>query len=197
MYITYVNKDDNLNNRLYSIGVSLEMMGNRNDAMTYYKQARTDFKEDNDWEKHWLRKLNEKSAAPISPVDSVLIVAANNVSVGKYDEGIAQYQKLISDNAGNGNDDIMAQINIGLGAAYFKQKDFNKAIEQFKKNYNLKPVKENWLVPEAYFQTGRALLRLGRKSEAEQSFDKVMDFDYDYDFKNAMDSKIKNELTKF
>jgi len=189
-YISYVNKDDNLNNRLYSIGVSLEFMGNRNDALTYYKQ------EDNEWEKFYLRKLNLRNASPLSPLDSVLIIAANNVSVGKYDDAISQYQKLLSDNSGQLNDDVMAQINNGIGAAYFKKKDYNNAIEHFKMNYNLKPPQEVWLVPEAYFQTGRSFLRLGKKTEAQQYFDKAMDINYEYDFKNAMDSKIKNELTK-
>ena len=196
-YISYVNKDDNINNRLYSIGVSLELMGNRNDALSYYRQARTDFKEDNEWEKFYLRKLNERAAEAITPVDSALIIASNNVSVGKSEDAISQYQKLLSDNTGRLNDDISAQINNGMGAAYFKEKNYDKAIEQFRLNYNLKPVRENWLVPEAYFQTGRCLLRLGRKSEAQQYFDKALDIDYDYDFKNAMDSKVKNELTKF
>jgi tetratricopeptide (TPR) repeat protein len=64
-------------------------------------------------------------------------------------------------------------------------------------NLFLKPNEEKWLVPEANYQIGRCLLRLGRKSEAQEYFDKALDIDYDYDFKDAMDNKIKNELSKF
>lgn len=49
-FITYLTKDENMNNRLYSIGVSLEFAGDRNGAMEYYNKARTDFKDDNEWE---------------------------------------------------------------------------------------------------------------------------------------------------
>lgn len=50
-YISYLTKDENMNNRLYSIGVSLEFMGDRNAAMEFYRKARTDIKDENDWEK--------------------------------------------------------------------------------------------------------------------------------------------------
>lgn len=195
-FLSYLTKDDNLNNRLYSIGVSLELTGDRNRAMDYYKRARTDFKKDNEWEKFWLRKLKEREAAPLTQTDSLIIAADNNRAVGRLSEAMRDYNKLL-ENIGSYNDDIKAQINNGLGLLYFKQKDYNKAIEQFKLNYNLKPQNEKWLVPEAYFQTGRCYLRLGNKSEANKNFDKAESFDYDFDFKDALEFKIKNELTKF
>jgi tetratricopeptide (TPR) repeat protein len=195
-FLSYLTKDDNLNNRLYSIGVSLELTGDRNRAIDYYKRARTDFKKDNEWEKFWLRKVKEREAAPLTQTDSLIIAADNNRAVGRLSEAMRDYNKLL-ENIGSYNEDIKAQINNGLGLLYFKQKDYNKAIEQFKLNYNLKPQNEKWLVPEAYFQTGRCYLRLGNKSEAIKNFDKAESFDYDFDFKDALEFKIKNELTKF
>lgn len=62
-------------------------------------------------------------------------------------------------------------------------------------NLSLNPQNEKWLVPEAYFQIGRAYLKLGNRSEAQKNFDKALDIDYEYDFKEAMDGKIKNELS--
>jgi hypothetical protein len=38
---------------------------------------------------------------------------------------------------------------------------------------------------------------MGNKKEAENWFDKAMDIDYEYDFKDSMEGKIKNEITKF
>jgi len=195
-YISYLTKDENMNNRLYSIGVSLEFMGDRNAAMDYYRKARTDFKEENEWEKFWLRKLKEREASPITQTDSLLIVADNNRAVGKLTEAIKDYNTLISAQGVNYSDDIKTQINQGLGQVYYKQKDYNKAIEQFKLNTSLNPQNEKWLVPEAYFQIGRCYLKLGNRSEAQKYFDKALDMDYDYDFKDSMDGKIKNELTK-
>lgn len=194
-YMSYLTKDDNMNNRLYSIGVSLELLGNRNEALEYYRKARTDFKEDNQWEKYWLRKLKERESSPLSQTDSLLIVADNNRATGKLAESQKDYNTLVSTGQTSG-DDIKAQINQGLGSLYFKQKDYNKAIEQFKQNFNLNPANEKWLVPEAYYQVGRCYLRLGNKSEAQKYFDMALDVDYDYDFKDSMDGKIKNELSK-
>lgn len=194
-YMSYLTKDDNMNNRLYSIGVSLELLGNRNEALEYYRKARTDFKDDNQWEKFWLRKLKEREAAPLSKTDSLLIVADNNRATGKLTESLKDYNTLLAVGQSY-NDDINAQINQGLGSVYYKQKDYNKAIEQFKLNFNINPQNEKWLVPEAYFQVGRCYLKLGNKSEAQKFFDKALEFDYDYDFKDSMDGKIKNELSK-
>jgi tetratricopeptide (TPR) repeat protein len=195
-YMNYATKDDRINNRLHSIGASLELLGKRNEALDYYKQGRKDFTEDNEWEKFWLRKLNYRINNPITFVDSLLITADNLRATGKLQESLDDYMKIntldqiISE-------DSQAQVYQGMGQVYFKMKDYDKAIEQFKLNLNAKPVEEKWLVPEAYFQIGRCLLRLGRKAEAQQYFDKADDINYDYDFKNAMDGKIKNELSKF
>ena len=195
-YISYLSKDENMNNRLYSIGVSLELTGNRNAALEYYRKARTDIKDDNQWEKYWLRKLKEKEASPLSKTDSLLIVADNNRAVGKLTESLKDYNFIVSSGLLT-DDDVKCQVNHGFGQVYFKQKDYNKAIEQFKLNLSLNPPDEKWLVPEAYFQIGRCYLRLGNKKEADNYFDKALDIDYDYDFKESMDGKIKNELTKF
>ncbi len=196
-YLKYVNQDDMYNNRLYSIGVSLELMGNRDEAMNYYRQARSNFTDDNEWEKHWYNELNYRAQNPITFIDSMLIVADNNRAVGKLNEAMAEYNKLQSGYDQKFTDDIYVQIYEGMGQVYFKQKDYNKAIELFKQNLNLKPNHVKWLVPDSYFQIGRCLLRLGKKEEAKEFFDKALDIDYDYDFKDAMDGRIKNELSKF
>lgn len=195
-YLSYATKDDMYNNRLYNLGVSLELLGRKSEAMDYYRQARKDFTEDNEWERFWYRKLNYRIENPVNLIDSSLIVADNDRAAGKLTESIDIYNRLNSNLDQVFSDDIKAQINNGLGAVYFKQKDYNNALEQFKLNTNLNPLQEKWLVPEAYFQMGRCLLRLGNKQEAEVNFNKAQDIDYDYDFKGAMDGKIKHELSK-
>ncbi len=197
-YMAYATKDDNVNNRLYSIGISLELIGKRTEAMDYYKQARTDFREDNEWEKYWLRKLSERALKPVSTLDSLFIVADNNRSTGNLEESVANYDKIKSLSvSGSGNDDITAQLNYGMGQVYFKQKDYAKAVETFKMNLKLNPPEEKWLVPDSYFQMGRCLLRIGKKAAAEDCFDKALSIDYDYDFKDSMEGKIKNELSNY
>ena len=126
-YMAYATKDDNVNNRLYSIGVSLELMGRRDEAMDYYKQGKTDFKEDNEWEKYWLRKLNERMSRPITQVDSLLIVSDNNTATSNFDESLTNYERIkVLTSAGGSNDDITAQINHGCGEVYLKKKEYNK-----------------------------------------------------------------------
>ncbi len=196
-YMSYLTKDENKNGRLYAIGVSLELVGRRSEAIEYYKQLRSDFKEDNEWERYYFRKLNLLLNVPLNVIDSFLIAADNNRAVGRLEQALSDYQKLQSTFDQSFNDDYNAQINHGLGQVYFKKKEYNQALELFKRNFSLNPAEEKWLVPDAYFQAGRCMLRLGNKEKAEQYFDKIDDFDYDYDFKNAMDSRIKNELTKF
>lgn len=197
-YIALTNKDDNINNRLYSIGVSLELMGNRADAVNYYKLAKTEISVENEWEKFWLRKLNERVSKPVTQVDSLLIVADNNRSVGKFDDALANYESLKKiTSSGMVPDDITVQINSGIGQVFYKQKEYNKAIEKFKLNLNLAPSNEKWLVPDSFFQIGKCYLKLGKKNEAQDYFDKALAIDYEYDFKDAMDNKVKNELSKY
>jgi tetratricopeptide (TPR) repeat protein len=180
---------------LYSIGTSLELLGKRNEAVEYYKQMRSDFPEDNEWEKFNYRRLNIRLNRPMTYADSLLVTADNNRSIGKYDESIKDYQKLI-DVDQTPNEDIIVQVNHGLGQVFFRQKNYDKAIENFKKNLELHPLEEKWLVPEAYFQIGRCYLRQGKMAEANEYFEKANDIDYDYDFKDAMDGKIKHELER-
>src|ERR1051326_4827575 len=77
-YMNYLTKDDKYNNRLYNIGVSLEFLGRRNEALDYYKQVRGDFNDDNEWEKYHYRKLIYRRDHPMTPIDSLLIAADNN-----------------------------------------------------------------------------------------------------------------------
>jgi tetratricopeptide (TPR) repeat protein len=195
-YLAYVTKDDMYNNRLFNLGVSLELTGKRNEALEYYRQARKDFTEDNQWERFHFRRLNYRAQYQMTVVDSLLIVADNNRAVGKLNESLKDYQRLQSDFDQVFSDDIAAQLNHGVAQLYSKQKDYNKAIEQFKLNLNLNPNEEKWLVPEAYYQIGRCYLRLGNNSEATKYFDMALDVDYDYDFKDNMDIKIKNALSR-
>lgn len=195
-YMNYVTSDDMYNRRLYSIGVSLELMGNRNEALNYYRQARSNFTADNEWEKFWFRKLNYSAQNKITIIDSLLITADNNRAVGRIDDAMDDYNRLQGGFDQVFSDDIKVQINHGIAQVYFKQKDYNKAIEYFKMNLFLNPNEEKWLVPEANYQIGRCLLRLDRRSEAEEYFNKALDIEYDYDFKDAMDNKIKNELSR-
>lgn len=194
-FMQYISKDDRYNNRLYSIGTSLELLGKRNEAVEYYKQMRSDFPDDNEWEKYNYRKLNIRLNRPMTYVDSLLVTADNNRSIGKYDDAIEDYKKL-SELDQTPNEDITVQINHGLGQLFFRQKNYDKAIENFKKNLDLHPAEEKWLVPEAYFQIGRCYLRQGKMAEAKEYFEKANDIDYDYDFKDAMDGKIKHELER-
>jgi tetratricopeptide (TPR) repeat protein len=196
-YMQYVTGDDMYNRRLYSIGASLELMGDRNEAMNYYRQARSNFTEDNEWEKFWYRKLNFCAGNKMTVIDSLLIVADNNRAVGRLDEAMNNYNRLQGGFDQVYSDDTKALINHGIAQIFFKQKDYNKAIEQFKMNLFLNPSEEKWLVPEANYQIGRCLLRLGKKSEAQEYFDKALDIDYEFDFKGALDNKIKNELSKY
>ncbi len=195
-YMNYITKDDRYNNRLYSIGVSLELTGNRNEAMNYYKQAQMQSEKHSEWERYWFRRINILVNRPITAIDSLLIVAENNRAVGRADESLNDYKTLTEKTAQNPTPDITVQINYGIGLVYLKQKDYNKAIEQFQKNLTLSPAEEKWLVPDSYFQIGRCYLKLGNKALANEYFNKAMDIDYDYDFKDSMDGKVQNELTK-
>jgi tetratricopeptide (TPR) repeat protein len=195
-YMSYTTKDDFINNRLHSIGVSLELLGRRSEAMSYYNQARTDIREENQWEKFWLRKLRYRQSNPVSQIDSLLIIADNNRAVGKLEESISEYNKLYETFYQSSNDDIKVQINHGFAQVQFRKKDYNKAIEIFTRNLTLSPAEEKWLVPEAYFQIGRCYMRLGDKNKAVEFFDKAEAIDYEYDFKDALDNKIKNELSR-
>jgi len=141
--------------------------------------------------------LKQRENSPVTLIDSLLISVDNNRAVGNYEAALKDYTRLNSGFDQVFSNDIQAQINHGLGQLYFKQKNYEKAIEFFTLNMKMNPEEEKWLVPEAYFQAGRCMLRLGRKQEAMENFEKAEDIDYDYDFKKSLDIKIKNEVTKF
>jgi tetratricopeptide (TPR) repeat protein len=194
-YFTYLTNDDRKNNRIHALGVSLEFLGRRNEALNYYKKVKTELDDDNDWEKYWLRKVNERIASPLLPIDSMLIVADNFRAASNISDAAKTYDYMFQNLYATADQDLKLQINHGYASLLFKNKDYNKAIEYFKQNITLKPQREMWLVPEAYFQIGRSYLRLGNKNEAIKYFDLAEDIDYDFDFKGSLDTKIKNELS--
>jgi tetratricopeptide (TPR) repeat protein len=72
------------------------------------------------------------------------------------------------------------------------QEKYQEAVEVARNLVTLKPGREIWIIPRAFYRLGKALGKLGRKDEALTMLEKAEEFD-DYDFEKMVRQQIQEE----
>ena len=109
--------------------------------------------------------LYYQTAEDIMPlsVEAKLGYAYPAASLGKTDEVIALYQKIL------GGDPQNSTVNYKLGYMYYNKKDYQNAIKYFEKVVNLYPFSYDGLLMYAWTN-----YQLGKTREAQVLFNKVL-----------------------
>jgi tetratricopeptide (TPR) repeat protein len=198
-YMKYVNAEDRYNVYLFTLGISHEINGNRSLAVTKYNDVRNNFinERDGELDKFFYRYAQNKIKNPLRDIDRKLIDALNLRESNQLDEAVSLYTDLIASdlmNKYNSYDDrIKTYYNLGVTYAY--KKDDGKAFDCFSKCIKYNPESETWLVPHAYFELGKIYDRRGDKSNSEEMFEKIFDYD-DFDFESFLEMRLVNYRNK-
>ncbi len=198
-FFIYANKEDRYNVHMFTLGISFEMLGERQKAIDTYKKVREDFINERDGEvdKFFYRYSRERIKSPLRQYDKDLIYAMNIRESGKIQEAIAKYETMMNNkehlNSGNVDDKIRLFHNLAL--SYYYNDNIDKAIEFFNKCLELEPETETWLVPHSYYELAKIYYKQGKRKQAEEMFEKVADFD-DFDFESFLDMRIANFKNK-
>ena len=175
----------------YRLGVSYEILGNREKALAAYKKIKK-VSVDNQWNYQFYRRGLERLKRPLTEIDQLLIKADNAASLNLSEKAMQTYNEVL---AKKPDVDQQALALYGRVQTYFKQQQYGEAVDAAKLLIALHPPKETWLVPHGYFQMGIAYAKLGQTAEARRAFEAIGNYS-DYDFESRLEPRVKQEMKK-
>ena len=142
---------------------------------------------------YYYRKGQELVSNPLSDVDVLLIRAGNELSAKQYDTALQHFSQA-SLKAG-GDADRQVRALYGIQQVRYEQGKDDEVVRVSPQLLELRPQRERWIIPHAYYKLGQAYVRLGRASDARGAFEAIGRFD-DYDFQNSLAGRAEEELQK-
>jgi len=177
----------------YRIGICYEMMGGREKALPYYRAATVSAKRHGD-DAYSARKAEERLAAPLSMIDSVMLKAQNFLKTGHYVQARELFSLLTT--AATISVDQQMEAKYGLGEAYYEQASYLEALKFFDEvSQTNVSQKELWLRPWSEYYAAMCYLKLGNFQSAKARFKKVNKYS-DYDFENWLTFRTERELER-
>jgi tetratricopeptide (TPR) repeat protein len=139
------------------------------------------------------RRGEELAARPLTPAE-IALVKAGNVYNRKLLDSAAVYYGQARDMAGT-NPDIRLRALYGLQQVYYDSGRDTTAVRAGEEAVTIKPVRETWIIPHAYFKLAQSYERLGQIADARRALDRIDDFD-DYDYQKSLERGVKEERNK-
>lgn len=155
-----LNIDSNhMQNAYWSIGRTMEIMGNRKDGWNYYVKSEYDKKE---------------YQTPLTEDDIVLIRFENLFRAGKY-SSVTAMENEIKDR--KWNDDDKGRALYSLGRSYHELGQFLQAERVFSLITSLKPNENTWLPPYALYRLGLTYAANKKENSALEVFTKAREYE--------------------
>jgi tetratricopeptide (TPR) repeat protein len=190
LYLSTVKKKEFISNWVYSrYGLSQEIEGDRAGAVETYAKMR---KPSDDWsgDQYTYRLTQWRIDHPLTASEIAWIRGGNDA--GRKDYASAMKNFGDAERFAGGDQDERARAMDGILGVLLDQDKYEEAVGVAREIVSLKPVREIWIIPRAYYRLGKALGKLGRRDEALAMLEKAEDFD-DYDFEKRLKQQIEDE----
>lgn len=176
----------------YKLGLCSELLGNRQEALTYYKHALSNT--DNPDELYARRKAKEFSVRPLSKAEINLLLARNHFDAGKHDSALAILLPLLQQEVSLNNDE-RAELYYRLARVYDETGKHDDALGFYQKCYGTKVERERYLAPQSRLHLGRLYARKGEIAKAKDELEKASRY-ISFDFEKELRREVKLELAK-
>lgn len=174
----------------YRIAVAREIAGDRQGAIEACKWMKESNATGQPNDANLYRRGEELSARPLTPAEVALIKAGNVHNRKLYDSSLVYYRAAL-DLSGNDPDPRLRAL-YGMQQVYYDTERDSLALKMGQEAVTIKPVRETWVVPNAYFKLAQSYERLGRKDDARAALDRTTDFD-DYDNQKSLERRVEEE----
>jgi len=177
----------------HRIGVSYELTGRREQAIKHYRASiAAEHKHGDD--KYSSRKSEVFLKTPIALPDSILLTAKNLYKAGNYAKAKELYTSL--DELPDASSSYRAEAQLGIGELLTEQQLYAEALPYYTKVLMMNVGNEQWLLPWSHYQLGICHSKLGNTVVAKKEFERVLEFEEEYDFKNWLTFRTERELEK-
>jgi tetratricopeptide (TPR) repeat protein len=177
----------------YRIAVAREIAGDRAGAIVACKMMKEANATGQPNDANLYRRGEELAARPLSRAEVELIKAGNVTNRKLYDSAIVYYRNALE--LAGGNPDARIRVLYGLQQVYFDTERDPDAVKAGEEAVAIRPVRETWVVPHAYFKLAQSYERQGRPADALNALDRIGDYD-DYDFQKGLERKVEEERDK-
>ncbi len=177
----------------YRIAVAREIAGDRPGAIEACKMMKEASATGQPNDANLYRRGEELAARPLTEGEIALIKAANVTNRKLYDSSAIYYRTALEMSAGD--PDVRLRALYGLQQSYYDTGRDSEAVNAGEQAVAIKPVREVWVVPHAYFKLAQSYERLGRPTEAARALDRVGDYD-DYDYQKSLERRVDEERKK-
>ncbi len=176
----------------YHAGLATELMGDRVSALPFYRRAKNADAVHGD-DVYAARHAARLLEAPLSALDSMLVVARNFHRSGSYKKALDAYADVLQH--ASATDERRAEALYRTGECLFEQDRYDEAVGQFRSLLRLKVVSEQWVKPWAHFMMGQIAVKKKDLVAARKEFEIVGDYD-NYDHKNWLTFRTERELER-
>lgn len=168
---------NNVQNAYWSIGRTMEIMGNRKEGWNYYVKSKYDKKE---------------YQTPLTAEDITLIRFENLFRAGKYNSVVSMESEISSQ---QWNDDDKGRALYSLGRSYHELGQFLQAERVFSAITSLKPNDNTWLPPYALYRLGMTYAANKKEQSAAEVFTQAMKYE-NYPSEEYLKKQIAKEQYK-
>jgi tetratricopeptide (TPR) repeat protein len=174
----------------YRIAVAREIAGDRAGAVEVCKMMKENNPAGGPNDANLYRRGLELAARPFSAAEVALIKAGNVYNRKLYDSSLVYFRNA-EEMSGN-DQDVRLRALYGLQQVFYDMIQDSAAVKVGLEVIAIRPVREAWVVPHAYFKLAQSFERLGRPADATKALDRVGDFD-DYDFQKQLERRVEEE----
>lgn len=187
------NQEKITNRALYRAGLSFEISGNRAEAVEIYRRLQAENEWNSAYMSHLYKRAQQLLRHPLTGAEIDLIKGENDQDRRRYDSAAAWYSVALL-RCGD-DQDLRARILYRIQSLQFDRGQFAEALQTAQEISLLKPTIDLWVLPHALYLQGATYERLGKTTEAVESFDRAKDFD-DYDFQESLERRLEAGLKR-
>jgi len=175
----------------YELGLTLEMQGRRDEAVSFYRQVNGARSYDSD---RWAyRAAQKRLAAALSPRERQLLLGRNAYNAGHYDQAEALLGVVSEDAEASTGARVEAAYR--LGRVYQAQGQLEQALRahQYVVAHPVADPKARW-APWSQFYVGEIYAQRNDTLQATRAFEAALAYDTVYDYHRALEQQAKAAL---
>lgn len=173
------------------LGLSLEMVGRRDQALAYYQQAQTDREFDSDL---YARRLaTRRLATPMGPMEKRLLLGRNAYDAGRYDAAIDHLNPV----RGAGTTAQRAEAAYRMGRVYQARGALDQALEayQYVIDHPSPEPTARW-TPWAQYYIGEIHAQRGQPAAARAAYEAALAYDGEFDYYQSLEQQARVGLAE-
>ncbi len=171
-------------------GLSLEMLGDRDEALRHYDRIRSD--RDVDADKSAIRRAEQLLDNPLSDDEKTLLLGQNFYDGGGYTDAISTLQPVLTDR--DALQAHRAEAAYRSGRAYQALENWEEAIRHYTFARNSPgDLLAKW-GPWSQYYIGEVYEELGDRDEARRAYRAALDYEEEFDFHKSLEQRARTAL---